>query len=311
MAKQLLTKKKQRWVKMFKPTAAVRGEPLRYNVAVERRYVKDMESLVNQVIEETEKEVKRILSTPAAEEYFVSDAMDAANDGVAMDASIASIARIDMNKLTKQVMQKVRAKAKLMSNRMVNASDKASKSSLHHSLKEMSGGLSIKTNISSSEIQNAFKASVNANVDLIETISSNYLQQVKGAVDRSIQGRGGLKELTPIIDKFLDSEARKTRNKAKNVALDQTRKAYNSLNAARMEKIGVKKFEWIHSGGGQTPRPYHIAPYPEGLNGGIFSIDNPPVIDPKTGERGLPGQAIDCKCTMRPIVEFDEGVQVE
>jgi uncharacterized protein with gpF-like domain len=29
-----------------------------------------------------------------------------------------------------------------------------------------------------------------------------------------------------------------------------------------------------------------------------------PVIDPRTGERGIPGQAINCRCVMRPLVEF-------
>ena len=50
--------------------------------------------------------------------------------------------------------------------------------------------------------------------------------------------------------------------------------------------------------------------WPQGLNGGIFDFDNLPVIDEKTGERGIPGQAINCKCRMRPIVEFEKGEQV-
>ena len=152
---------------------------------------------------------------------------------------------------------------------------------------------------------------MNVNVDLIKTINANYLEQVKGAVNRSIQNGGGLETLVPNMNKFLKSEAQKTRNKAKNVALDQTRKAYNALNAARMERIGVKKFEWVHSGGGQSPREYHMAAAPSGLNGGIFSIDDPPVIDQKTGELGLPGQAINCKCIMRPLIQFDEGEVVD
>lgn len=299
MAKQLLTKKRQRWVKQFKPTSAMRGSPLRYNVAVQRRYVADLEKVINDLIAETEKEVAQIFKTEASKEFF------------ATDASIASIARINMNKLTNQVMKALNKKSKTMAERMVMGTDKASKSTLHESLKEMSGGLSIKTNINTGDIQDAFTASVNVNTDLIKTISSNYLEQVRGAVNRSIQNGGGLETLIPNINKFLDSEARKVRNKAKNVALDQTRKAYNALNAARMEKIGVDKFEWVHSGGGQTPREHHITPFPAGLNGGIFSLNDLPVIDEKTGERGLPGQAINCKCIMRPLIQFDEGEKVD
>lgn len=277
----------------------MRGKPLRYNVAVQRRYVADLERMTDQVIEATEKQVLQIFKTDASKEFF------------ATDASIASIARIDMNKLTNTVMKKVGEQSKTMAHRMVLGTDKASKSTLHQSLKEMSGGLSIKTNINSGDIKDAFTASINVNVDLIKTIQSNYLDQVKGAVNRSIQNGGGLETLIPNINKLLSGEARKARNKAKNVALDQTRKAYNALNAARMEKIGVKTFEWIHSGGGQTPRPHHLAQFPDGLNGGIFSLDDLPVIDEKTGERGLPGQAINCKCVMRPLIQFDEGELVD
>ncbi|RIQ43658.1 phage head morphogenesis protein, partial [Bordetella avium] len=32
--------------------------------------------------------------------------------------------------------------------------------------------------------------------------------------------------------------------------------------------------------------------------------DNPPIIDKTTGERGLPGQLINCKCRMRPVIDF-------
>ena len=299
MTKTLLTSKKKRWVQKFKLTAAMRGNPLRYNAGVQVRYIKDIEALVNEVIKETEKEVKAIFSTETSKEFF------------ATDASIASIARIDMNKLFNKMKSIIHKKSNAMAQRMVLGSDKASKSTLHQSLKELSGGLSIKTNINSGDIADAFTASVNVNVDLIKTMTGNYLESVKGAVNRSIQTGGDLETLIPNISKFLTSEARKTKNKAKNVALDQTRKAFNALNSARMQKIGVNKFEWVHSGGGQRPRKLHITPFPAGLNGGIFSLDDLPIIDEKTGERGIPGQAINCKCVMRPIITFNEGVQVD
>lgn len=281
----------------------MRGTPLRHNVAVQRRYLEGIDKLIDLIIEETEKEVKKLYLTKASKLYF-------AEDSVAMDASIASSARINMNALIKELSKIISKKANFLSEVMVGGVDQAGKSNLHRSLKELSGGLSIKTNINSGDIQEAFTASVNANADLIKSVSSNYLNQVKGAVNRSIQNGGGLQDLIPSIEKVLRGEARKVRNKAKNVALDQTRKAYNSLNAARMKKVGLQKFEWVHSGGGQTPRPYHQAKFPAGLNGGIFSLDDLPVIDKKTGETGLPGQAINCKCFMRPIVEFNEGEQV-
>jgi len=297
---KFLTKSKQRWVDQFKPTAVIRGSDLRYNISVQGRYLKDFKSIIEWVIEETEKTVSRIFKSKASKEYF------------AEDASIASTARIDMNALTRKVDSRLNKKAKEISERMANGSNSSSKSSLHSSLEQLSGGLSIKTDIGSADIQEAFKSSVNASVDLIKTISDDYIAKVKGAVNRSIQSSGGgLSTLIPEIESFLSDAARKTKNKAKNVALDQTRKAYNGLNAARMEAVGLSKYEWVHSGGGQDPRDLHISPFPKGLNGGIFDINDPPVIDEKTGEKGIPGDAINCTCFMRPVIELENGVEVE
>ena len=100
----------------------------------------------------------------------------------------------------------------------------------------------------------------------------------------------------------LDAIKNKTVNRGVNIARDQTRKAYNNLNAARMRKVGVTEFIWRHSGGGRNPRDLHQ----NVLNGKKFSLDDLPVIDERTGETGIPGQAINCKCTMEPVVTFGE-----
>jgi hypothetical protein len=62
------------------------------------------------------------------------------------------------------------------------------------------------------------------------------------------------------------------------------------------------------------PRDYHKMRWdghtgkfngkPNGLNGYIFPIDKPPVIDRKTGERGYPAQLINCHCFLTPVIEL-------
>jgi SPP1 gp7 family putative phage head morphogenesis protein len=175
--------------------------------------------------------------------------------------------------------------------------DKASKSALAQSLKAMSGGLMIKTNINSADLRETVKGSIAQNVSLIKSIPAEYLQKVSGAVFRSVTSGQGMADLKPQIQKYGDM----TERRAKNVALDQTRKAYNSINADRMRKVGIKKFKWVHSGGGLHPREDHIA-----MSGNIYSFDDLPIIDQKTGERGLPGQAPNCKCFQIPVIEFDQ-----
>jgi SPP1 gp7 family putative phage head morphogenesis protein len=85
--------------------------------------------------------------------------------------------------------------------------------------------------------------------------------------------------------------------KARNVAHDQTRKAYSSISNARMQAAGIEEFEWCHSHGGKTPRPQH-----EEWNGKTFRFDKPPVDD--TFGPVLPGIAINCRCFARPILKF-------
>lgn len=130
---------------------------------------------------------------------------------------------------------------------------------------------------------------------LIKLIPQKYLGQVQGAVMRSITSGNGLKDLIP----FMNEKYKQNTRHAKMVAYDQTRKAYNSIAAGRAQSAGVTEFEWIHSGGGKHPRIDHIA-----LNGKKFRFDDPPVIDKRTGERGLPGVAINCRCSFRPLVSF-------
>jgi uncharacterized protein with gpF-like domain len=73
-----------------------------------------------------------------------------------------------------------------------------------------------------------------------------------------------------------------------------------------MQAVDINKFKWIHSGGGQHPRRSHMA-----LSGRIFSFDDLPL----KGEEGFangqyPGQAINCACTMVPVIEFEDGEEI-
>ena len=253
-------------------------KPIIPNTTVRSKYRKDLERLSSFVISETEKEVARYLRGEAAKEFYTGD------------ASVASQLRIRFSKLFKFLDKIIKDKAKLYANRMVNRTDKESSHSLNKSVE----GLVFKPAVDTDE----FKSLIAANVDLITSMNSDYLENIKGVMERSIQ-KGGLEISQKEIKESLRKEALKIKNKAKNVALDQTRKANTSLTQVKMTRSGIKKFQWIHSGGGQNPRSLHK----NVLNGKIYEIDNPPVIDRKTGERGLPAQAINCKCIMRPIYE--------
>ena len=103
------------------------------------------------------------------------------------------------------------------------------------------------------------------------------------------------------LKKYLSSQRRITRKRAKYQLDDNYRETFNALNRARMEANGLTKWQWVYTYRSKTERPYHV----NVLRNQIFDIKkSPPLIDPKTKEHGFPGQLPNCKCRMRPIVEI-------
>lgn len=293
-----LSKKKKCWAKTFKSTAVTRGTALNYPVGVQTQYTRDVQKILNAVIREAVKGVRAAFDTPQAKEYYAEDAAT---------PSFTKAVNTSLDKLFERLSTKSAIEANKIARRMVDVTNKSSQSGMGASLKELSGGVTLKPSEMGGQIAEVLQASIESNVSLIVDITDSYLAKVTDAVNRSIQNGRGLADLIP----FMRKQTGVTKRHGKNVALDQTRKAYNSLNKARMENVGLSKFEWLHSGGSQRPRKFHKTRWPEGLNGGIFDIHDPPVIDQDTGERGLPAQLYYCHCRMIPVLVFDEGVLEE
>lgn len=291
MVKKLkLTAKRSTWATQRKEAVAFRGHPLQYNAGLSVKYVTALQSITAQMTSQVKREVLRMYKSDAAAAHF------------GQDATIASQSRILMNALANKFNSLFAKKAPGMAESMVNAANGASTTAMHSSLQQLTGGMSLKTSLMSPGLEEITKAAVVENVGLIKSIATEYLQKVEGAVMRSITSGNGLKDLIPALEQYEGQ----THRRAKNIALDQTRKVYNSINRGRMEAIGVKKFTWHHSGGGAHPREDHVE-----MDGQVFSFDDPPVIDQRTGETGIPGQAINCRCTMSPYFDFENKEQQE
>jgi SPP1 gp7 family putative phage head morphogenesis protein len=294
-----LTRKRKKWVDQRKPVV-MRGSRLNYNVGVQSRYVLTLRKLVTRMANTVNREIMKLFESTEAKEYRKKVV-------AAQDASIASQARILTNSLTKRFDQLFGREAKTIAENMVKSSSRASSTKLNSSLKQLSGGVALKTNILTGPLKEVVKASVSENVNLITSISDKYLSQVEQSVMRSITTGAGTGSLISDLEKYYGKADRRARD----VALDQTRKVYNSINKGRMQAVGVKKFEWVHSGGGQKPRESHIA-----MSGNIYSFDDLPIINQEqvdrgyeAPERGIPGQAIKCRCTMVPVIEFEQEEQ--
>jgi len=263
-----LTRKREAWAASRNEAPIFKGEPLAHNAASAVRYVGALSSLTAQMTAQVKRDVLKLFKTDAAASHF------------GQDATIASQSRILLADLGNRFNALFAKKAKPLAEGMVKDADKASTPALHSSLQKLSGGMSLKTSVVNSPLQEIYKASVAENVSLIKSIASEYLQKVEGAVMRSITTGNGLQDLVPALEQYEGQ----THRRAKNIALDQTR-----------------KFMWHHSGGGAHPREDHVD-----MDGEIFSFDRLPIIDKRTGERGIPGQAPNCRCTMSPVFDFSK-----
>ncbi len=281
---KLLTKRKEKWKNQFKPNV-LRGSALNPNISDAIRYKKRLDNLIKKMTDETNIEIKKLFKSDHSKEYF------------AQDATLSSQARILTNALIQKFTDMFASVAKPIAEKVVNEADKSSTTALHMSLKDLSGGLSIKVSSISEDTKQILNASISENVALIKSIPQQYLNGVQQAVMRSITSDGGLSTLIPYLHEKM------TYKRARMIAYDQTRKAFNSINRGKMERLGLKEFEWLHSGGSSHPRKLH-----QQLSGQIFSLDNPPVIGVMYGEevRGYPGDLPNCRCRYRVIVKFGD-----
>lgn len=266
-----------------------KGTALAYPAGVAQRYRAQLNKLIRKMAAATIAEVRRNYPEPV-EEVGESVGMDATIPG-GMDSGLDGIlARF--NKLFAAV-------APAIAEKMTTGANKASTINVAASLREASSNVVIPTDIlKTGEIADAFAASVAENVDLITSIPAQYMERVRNQVGEGISKGNGIADLLPELKNIEGMSERR----ANLIAYDQTRKAYSSYNLIKLKGAGVKKFEWLHSGGAAEPRRDHIA-----MSGKIFRFDDPPIIDERTGERGFPGQAINCSCRMLPVVEDPES----
>lgn len=274
---KLLSDKRQAWAHSHQ-AQAFKGNALAYPVSVAAKYRDSLSSLVEPMVAEYERELTRLARPYTADESLAT-----------------RLARM-LGEFDRKWSRRFAERSRVLTDQMLGRVDRYASKALTASLKEMSGGLTLKTPHMPAALYDRLLAATKDNVALIESIQADFHARIEGAVMRSISsGNFGSKTLFEEIQKT----GQVTKGRAEFIAVDQTRKVTTAMNAERMKAAGVRQFEWIHSGGGANPRKLHVD-----YDGQIFDMDNPPVIDERTKERGLPGQLINCRCRMRPVVNF-------
>lgn len=275
------------------------GTPLMVSVGAQERYTSAINHAVLKMIAEVDRELFSLFSSQEMNAHIKT--LKGA-DAIGFDASnVGSAARILTNAFKRKFDKLFGALASELSVKMVSDINANSKQMLtqsvikHPSLKEKSKALTLKIeNLSESE-KAMLKSAAAYSTNFIQSIPETYLNKVNDAVLNSIQSGNGLQDLKP----FLDKVGNQTRNYAHNTAMDQTRKVFSNLNLSRMQKLGIKRGKWIHSGGSQHPRIRH-----QNYDGKSFSLaDGAPVGDEGDSDYVQPGEEPNCRCTSSPILD--------
>lgn len=276
-----LTKKREQWAQNRKNAKLV-GKPLVYPASVSQQYERQLDALIKRMRKEYERDIAKLYKR---------------FDALTLDASLASQARIVLNELGRRWEQIFNRASKDIADGFISRLDKFAKRDAERSLEQLSGGLTINVPQWPGDLQDKIKAAVNSNVALIRNIPEEYRLRIEGIVNRSIEsGQNG----SQAVFNELMRGGEITEKRAKLIATDQTRKVTSAMATERMKAAGVERWRWVHSGGGKEPRELHLQ-----LNGQEFRYDEePPVIDERTGERGYPGQLINCRCVQVPVIDF-------
>lgn len=276
------------------------GKPLRIPVTTQVKYRTQILTMYTRMSKEVREKILDEMQRDYATEHFAH----ISGQTVGMDSdNIGSQLRILINRLKGRWDQLFGQLAMGLSPWMADSLNSASATASTASvsgfpdLKIEGQKLSIDIKKLDKPTLATLRASSARSTNFIKSIPSRHIDTVTNAVFDSIAKGRGMEDLT----KFFEKHDTQIHNWVHNTSMDQTRKTYNSLNAGRMRKLGIRKGEWIHSGGSQHPRELH-----EDFDGETFSLDiGAPIGD--DGGNVMPGDDPNCRCTFAPVFETDNA----
>lgn len=138
----------------------------------------------------------------------------------------------------------------------------------------------------SPRIAEKVNAMTTANVQLIKSIRSQYLDKVQNAVTQAVMNGTLNKDLVQQIKDL----GKTTEKRAIFIARDQSSKLNAALTQARHEDVGITKYTWSTSGD-ERVRESHAE-----KDGQVFEYANPPA------DTGHPAHDYNCRCVAIPYL---------
>lgn len=271
------------------------GKALKHNIGIAKWYNDELQAMCKKMQDDTLKGIK-----PLYADYIAQDS--------AFDITV------ELKKLRDKYVEYFYKYGKQLSKKFIERSVKYANISVKKALEPIAKKelkFALKGSIINDSNRDIVKMAIFNNVSYIRSIPEEYFKDITGAVTRSMEFGGSIASL----QKEIEHTYGVTQRRAKLIAYDQTRKVYSDLSLQKMKDAGFTKVKWVHSNAGEVPRCFHVHKWdghsepPNGLNGYIFDINNPPVIQKAKGKReevrGFPAQLINCRCFLVPV-EDDE-----
>jgi len=206
---------------------------------------------------------------------------------LALDASPAMELRRIMRKLSRRWQARFDELAPQMAEYFARAASSRVDRELEAMLRK--AGISVRFKMSAGQ-RNAYQAVIGENVALIKSIPEKYLADIERSVMSSV-GTG--RDLGALV-KDLEQGYGVTRRRAALIARTQNNMATATLTRTRQIEAGITKARWLHSAGGKTPRPEHVA-----FSGKTYDVTKGAYLE---GKWTFPGQEINCRCVSVALI---------
>lgn len=182
--------------------------------------------------------------------------------------------------------------------RYVRKISKSAKKDVEAELSRFYGRGAIQFNVS--RYDEITRAVVQWNVSLLTKTAQETIENVESIVYNAMTtGRGWAD-----IESNLKTESGIAERRIKRIARDQTAKASEAINIFMQREAGAEFFEWSTSKDERVSTGYGGH---KQLDGKIYRYDEPerhPIVD-SYGNRGLPSERVNCRCTALSVFIMD------
>lgn len=234
----------------------------------------------------------------------LSDEMDAAildalaaeglvprQDAAEGDAPSFSIAeRRTVASRVERVVKQVLRKRPLLA-RLQEVADATARATRTEWAKQMKAAVGVDLPDAEPALAPAFKAFRAENTALIKSLAADKVARVRAILLDAGAGTR-VEEIARAVREGTDA----TRSRARLIARDQVLKLNAQITQTRHEAAGVESYVW------RTSRDERVREAHRALDGKTFRYDDPPVVDPRRGDRAHPGQHYQCRCIGEPII---------